>query len=64
MFAQIPPGGRLRVSDVVKVLEKSFPYVEVSSVLGVDSSYDSNRKVSGLKVALLLLTGVLSQCEE
>uniref|UniRef100_A0A8D0CUX9 UDP-glucose glycoprotein glucosyltransferase 1 n=1 Tax=Sander lucioperca TaxID=283035 RepID=A0A8D0CUX9_SANLU len=32
------------VGDVVKVLEKRFPYVEVSSVLGADSSYDSNRK--------------------
>uniref|UniRef100_A0A671YS00 UDP-glucose ceramide glucosyltransferase-like 1 n=1 Tax=Sparus aurata TaxID=8175 RepID=A0A671YS00_SPAAU len=32
------------VGDVVKVLEKRFPYVEVSSVLGADSSYDNNRK--------------------
>ncbi|XP_075873860.1 UDP-glucose:glycoprotein glucosyltransferase 1 isoform X2 [Nelusetta ayraudi] len=44
MFNQIPLGGTLSVLNVVKVLEKSFPYVEVSSILGVDSSYDTNRK--------------------
>uniref|UniRef100_A0A8D3E4T7 UDP-glucose ceramide glucosyltransferase-like 1 n=1 Tax=Scophthalmus maximus TaxID=52904 RepID=A0A8D3E4T7_SCOMX len=46
MFNQVPIGGQLSVGDVVKVLEKRFPYVEVSSVLGADSTYDSNRKVS------------------
>lgn len=45
MFNRLPIGGKLSVGDVVKVLEKRFPYVEVSSVLGADSSYDSNRKV-------------------
>lgn len=45
MFNQIPLGGLLTVGNVVKVLEKRFPYVEVSSILGADSSYDSNRKV-------------------
>lgn len=45
MFNRVPIGGQLSVGDVVKVLEKRFPYVEVSSVLGADSSYDSNRKV-------------------
>uniref|UniRef100_I3IY78 UDP-glucose ceramide glucosyltransferase-like 1 n=1 Tax=Oreochromis niloticus TaxID=8128 RepID=I3IY78_ORENI len=44
MYNRVPVGGRLSVGDVVKVLEKKFPYVEVSSVLGADSSYDSNRK--------------------
>ncbi|XP_034530985.1 UDP-glucose:glycoprotein glucosyltransferase 1 [Notolabrus celidotus] len=44
MFNRIPIGGKLSVGDVVKVLEKRFPYVEVSSVLGADSSYDNNRK--------------------
>lgn len=45
MFNQIPLGGLLSVGNVVKVLEKRFPYVEVSSILGADSSYDTNRKV-------------------
>lgn len=45
MFGRVPIGGQLSVGDVVKVLEKRFPYVEVSSILGADSSYDSNRKV-------------------
>lgn len=45
MFNRVPVGAKLSVGDVVKVLEKRFPYVEVSSVLGADSSYDSNRKV-------------------
>ncbi|KAM8834331.1 UDP-glucose:glycoprotein glucosyltransferase 1 isoform 1-T1 [Synchiropus picturatus] len=44
MFNRIPIGGKLSVGDVVKVLEKRFPYVEVGSILGADSSYDSNRK--------------------
>ncbi|XP_028250934.1 UDP-glucose:glycoprotein glucosyltransferase 1 isoform X2 [Parambassis ranga] len=44
MFNRVPIGGQLSVGDVVKVLEKRFPYVEVSSVLGADSNYDSNRK--------------------
>lgn len=47
MFNRVAIGGQLSVGDVVKVLEKRFPYVEVSSVLGADSSYDSNRKVRG-----------------
>uniref|UniRef100_A0A665U6T4 UDP-glucose ceramide glucosyltransferase-like 1 n=1 Tax=Echeneis naucrates TaxID=173247 RepID=A0A665U6T4_ECHNA len=44
MFNRVSIGGQLSVEDVVKVLEKRFPYVEVSSILGADSSYDSNRK--------------------
>ncbi|XP_015248212.1 PREDICTED: UDP-glucose:glycoprotein glucosyltransferase 1 isoform X2 [Cyprinodon variegatus] len=44
MFNRVVTGGKLSVGDVVKVLEKRFPYVEVSSVLGADSSYDNNRK--------------------
>ncbi|XP_032403385.1 UDP-glucose:glycoprotein glucosyltransferase 1 isoform X2 [Xiphophorus hellerii] len=44
MFNRVTIGGKLSVGDVVKVLEKRFPYVEVSSVLGADSSYDNNRK--------------------
>ncbi|XP_037343101.2 UDP-glucose:glycoprotein glucosyltransferase 1 isoform X1 [Pungitius pungitius] len=47
IFNRVPVGGKLSVGDVVKVLEKRFPYVEVSSVLGADSSYDSNRKEGG-----------------
>lgn len=46
MFNGVAIGGQLSVTDVVKVLEKRFPYVEVSSVLGADSSYDANRKVN------------------
>lgn len=46
MFNRVTIGGKLSVGDVVKVLEKRFPYVEVSSVLGADSSYDNNRKVN------------------
>ncbi|XP_067099208.1 UDP-glucose:glycoprotein glucosyltransferase 1 [Osmerus mordax] len=44
MFNRVSSGGSLAVGDVVKVLEKRFPYVEVSSILGADSSYDTNRK--------------------
>ncbi|TNN36569.1 UDP-glucose:glycoprotein glucosyltransferase 1 [Liparis tanakae] len=55
MFNRVAVGGKLSVGDVVKVLEKRFPYVEVSSVLGADSSYDSNRKEG---VAYYRQTGV------
>lgn len=50
----------MSVGDVVKVLEKRFPYVEVSSVLGADSSYDSNRKVRWAECDLGHFVGVLS----
>lgn len=45
----------MSIGDVVKVLEKKFPYVEVSSVLGADSSYDSNRKVRGAECDVSVL---------
>ncbi|XP_056151310.1 UDP-glucose:glycoprotein glucosyltransferase 1 [Lampris incognitus] len=44
MFNRVPIGRQLSIGDVVKVLEKRFPYVEVGSILGADSSYDNNRK--------------------
>ena len=47
----------MSVGDVVKVLEKRFPYVEVSSVLGADSSYDNNRKVRGAEYDVTVLKG-------
>lgn len=53
IFNRVPSGGRLTVDHVIKVLEKRFPYVEVSSVVGVDSSYDNNRKVRRAQSSLL-----------
>ncbi|KAL2076561.1 hypothetical protein ACEWY4_027843 [Coilia grayii] len=44
MLNRVSPGGQLKVEHVVGVLEKSYPYVEVSSILGADSAYDKNRK--------------------
>ncbi|XP_036410069.1 UDP-glucose:glycoprotein glucosyltransferase 1 isoform X2 [Megalops cyprinoides] len=44
MFNRVPSGGKLKVEHVVGVLEKRYPYVEVSSILGSDSAYDKNRK--------------------
>ncbi|XP_041954806.1 UDP-glucose:glycoprotein glucosyltransferase 1 isoform X1 [Alosa sapidissima] len=44
MLNRVPKGGNLKVEHVVGVLEKSYPYVEVSSILGADSAYDKNRK--------------------
>uniref|UniRef100_A0A6Q2ZGE8 UDP-glucose ceramide glucosyltransferase-like 1 n=1 Tax=Esox lucius TaxID=8010 RepID=A0A6Q2ZGE8_ESOLU len=44
MFNRVASGGKLGVADVVKVLEKRYPYVEASSILGPDSTYDANRK--------------------
>lgn len=45
MLNRVPSGGKLKVEDVVAILEKRYPYVEVSSILGADSVYDNNRKV-------------------
>ncbi|XP_030630262.1 UDP-glucose:glycoprotein glucosyltransferase 1 isoform X2 [Chanos chanos] len=44
MLNKVPTGGRLKVENVVAVLEKRYSYVKVSSILGADSAYDSNRK--------------------
>lgn len=63
MFNQVPNGGKLSVGNVVKVLEKRFPYVEVSSVLGADSSYDSNRKVSRAECGVTVLDAAITNVE-
>ncbi|XP_047673638.1 UDP-glucose:glycoprotein glucosyltransferase 1 isoform X1 [Tachysurus fulvidraco] len=44
MLNRVPSGGKLKVEDVVAVMKKRYPYVEVSSILGADSAYDHNRK--------------------
>ncbi|XP_062849869.1 UDP-glucose:glycoprotein glucosyltransferase 1 [Trichomycterus rosablanca] len=44
MLNRVPSGRKLKVEHVVSVLEKRYPYVEVSSILGADSAYDNNRK--------------------
>uniref|UniRef100_A0A8C1JQA8 UDP-glucose ceramide glucosyltransferase-like 1 n=1 Tax=Cyprinus carpio TaxID=7962 RepID=A0A8C1JQA8_CYPCA len=44
MFNRVTSGGKLKVEHVVGVLEKRYPYVEISSILGPDSAYDNNRK--------------------
>ncbi|XP_051553094.1 UDP-glucose:glycoprotein glucosyltransferase 1-like [Myxocyprinus asiaticus] len=44
MLNRVPSGGRLKVEHVVGVLEKRYPYVEISSILGPDTAYDNNRK--------------------
>lgn len=54
MFNKVPSGGRLKVEHVVGLLEKRYPYVELSSILGPDSAYDKNRKVSWLPSPLTL----------
>ncbi|XP_039109134.1 UDP-glucose:glycoprotein glucosyltransferase 1 isoform X2 [Hyaena hyaena] len=35
---------KVKVEHVISVLEKKYPYVEVNSILGIDSAYDQNRK--------------------
>uniref|UniRef100_A0AAY4APQ1 UDP-glucose ceramide glucosyltransferase-like 1 n=1 Tax=Denticeps clupeoides TaxID=299321 RepID=A0AAY4APQ1_9TELE len=44
IFNRIPSGGTLKLEHVLRFLEKRYPYVEVSSILGPDSAYDKNRK--------------------
>lgn len=44
VYNKVMPGDKLKVEHVISVLEKKYPYVEVSSILGSDSAYDKNRK--------------------
>ncbi|XP_077205462.1 UDP-glucose:glycoprotein glucosyltransferase 1 isoform X1 [Paroedura picta] len=44
IYNKVSTGEKLKVEHVVSVLEKQYPYVEVTSILGVDSAYDQNRK--------------------
>lgn len=55
MLNRVPSGGKLKVEHVVGVLEKRYPYVEISSILGPDSAYDNNRKVRDLFFLICVL---------
>ncbi|ETE67294.1 UDP-glucose:glycoprotein glucosyltransferase 1, partial [Ophiophagus hannah] len=44
MYNKVNAGEKLKVEHVISVLEKQYPYVEVNSILGIDSAYDQNRK--------------------
>uniref|UniRef100_K9J3X2 UDP-glucose ceramide glucosyltransferase-like 1 n=1 Tax=Desmodus rotundus TaxID=9430 RepID=K9J3X2_DESRO len=44
IYNKVRTGENVKVEHVVSVLEKKYPYVEVNSILGIDSAYDQNRK--------------------
>ncbi|XP_050819939.1 UDP-glucose:glycoprotein glucosyltransferase 1 isoform X2 [Gopherus flavomarginatus] len=44
IYNKVKTGDQLQVEHVVSVLEKQYPYVEMNSILGMDSVYDQNRK--------------------
>ncbi|KAM7160170.1 UDP-glucose:glycoprotein glucosyltransferase 1 isoform 2-T2 [Macrochelys suwanniensis] len=44
IYNKVKTGDQLQVEHVVSVLEKQYPYVEVNSILGIDSVFDQNRK--------------------
>ncbi|KAM4859019.1 UDP-glucose:glycoprotein glucosyltransferase 1 isoform 1-T1 [Thomomys bottae] len=44
IYNKVRTGEKVKVDHVVSVLEKKYPYVEVNSILGIDSAYDQNRK--------------------
>uniref|UniRef100_A0A8C0FKY8 UDP-glucose ceramide glucosyltransferase-like 1 n=1 Tax=Bubo bubo TaxID=30461 RepID=A0A8C0FKY8_BUBBB len=46
IYNKVKTGDQLKVRHVVSVLEKQYPYVEVNSILGIDSAYDQNRKAA------------------
>lgn len=46
IYNKVRTGEKVKVEHVVSVLEKKYPYVEVNSILGIDSAYDQNRKVN------------------
>lgn len=49
IYNKVRTGEKVKVEHVVSVLEKKYPYVEVNSILGIDSAYDQNRKVTILQ---------------
>ncbi|XP_040835082.1 UDP-glucose:glycoprotein glucosyltransferase 1 isoform X2 [Ochotona curzoniae] len=44
IYNKVRTGEKVKVEHVVSVLEKKYPYVEVNSILGIDSAYDQSRK--------------------
>ncbi|XP_010635932.1 UDP-glucose:glycoprotein glucosyltransferase 1 isoform X1 [Fukomys damarensis] len=44
IYNKVKTGDKVKVEHVVSVLEKKYPYLEVNSILGIDSAYDQNRK--------------------
>ncbi|XP_043926163.1 UDP-glucose:glycoprotein glucosyltransferase 1 [Protopterus annectens] len=44
IYNEVTGDETLKVKHVISVLEKKYPYVDVSSILGPDSAYDKNRK--------------------
>uniref|UniRef100_A0A4W3JNT5 UDP-glucose ceramide glucosyltransferase-like 1 n=1 Tax=Callorhinchus milii TaxID=7868 RepID=A0A4W3JNT5_CALMI len=44
IYNKVKQGERLKIEHVIGTLEKAYPYIEVTSVLGADSVYDTNRK--------------------
>ncbi|XP_053452768.1 UDP-glucose:glycoprotein glucosyltransferase 1 isoform X2 [Nycticebus coucang] len=44
IYNKVRTGEKVKVEHVVSVLEKKYPYVEVNSILGIDSAYDQNRE--------------------
>uniref|UniRef100_A0A672UDS4 UDP-glucose ceramide glucosyltransferase-like 1 n=1 Tax=Strigops habroptila TaxID=2489341 RepID=A0A672UDS4_STRHB len=46
IYNKVKTGDQLKVEHVVSVLEKQYPYVEINSILGIDSAYDQNRKAA------------------
>ncbi|XP_003800394.1 UDP-glucose:glycoprotein glucosyltransferase 1 [Otolemur garnettii] len=44
IYNKVRTGEKVKVEHVVSVLEKKYAYLEVNSILGIDSAYDQNRK--------------------
>ncbi|KAG8445575.1 hypothetical protein GDO86_010376 [Hymenochirus boettgeri] len=44
IYNKVLTGERLTVKHVTSVLEQKYPYVELSSILAIDSAYDQKRK--------------------
>ncbi|XP_006877381.1 PREDICTED: UDP-glucose:glycoprotein glucosyltransferase 1 [Chrysochloris asiatica] len=44
IYNKVRTGEKVKTEHVVSVLETKYPYVEVNSILGIDSEYDQNRK--------------------
>uniref|UniRef100_A0A4X2L323 UDP-glucose ceramide glucosyltransferase-like 1 n=1 Tax=Vombatus ursinus TaxID=29139 RepID=A0A4X2L323_VOMUR len=44
IYNKVKTGEKVKVEHVVSVLQKNYPYVEINSILGIDSAFDQNRK--------------------
>lgn len=62
IFNRIEVGKTLSVDTIKAYLKKKFPKANAGRILGVDSSYDDNRKVMLLESIMCSITKKIAIC--